>query len=165
MKAEAQTRWVRTHRIAGPVNLVAVPPPNSFRVYTPFPRKQPHQTLVRGPCQGPTYIQGAITPPDPWANLSPPSSGSVPSADLSFSTPSAIKWAHAISAQAYMTTAIGFPGCGRLLPFRDVEKRKPSSTAGGTVLGVALQRILQRFLKKLKTELPYTQQFHSWVCI
>lgn len=50
-----------------------------------------------------------------------------------------------------MTTATGFPGQGRLLPFRDVEKRKPSSTAGGTVLGVALQKVLQRFLKKLKS--------------
>ena len=28
-----------------------------------------------------------------------------------------------------------------------------------------LQRVLQRFLKKLKTELPYTQQFHSSIYV
>ena len=130
---------------AGPINLAAAPPPNSSRVCTPSPQKQPHQTRnVRGPCQGPTHVQEAITPPDPWENLSPPSRGSVPSADLSFSTPSACKWARAISAQAYTTTATGFPGYGRLLPFLDVEKRKPPLLLVGMGVTESITEVSQK---------------------
>ena len=48
----------------------------------------------------------------------------------------------------------------------DSEKREPLYTVGGNANWCSqCWRTVWRFLKNLKIELPYTQQFHSWVYI
>ena len=46
----------------------------------------------------------------------------------------------------------------------DVDEKIPSCTAGGRQAGAALWKILWRFLKKLKVELPYDPVI-PWLCV
>ena len=147
MKAEAQTRWVRTHRTAGPVNLVAIPPPKSFRVYT----------TISPETATPDSHQGSL----PRAHLHPrghhtPWPLGKPVTPKQWVSPlSRPVLLHPFCQQ--MSPRHQRPGlhdhCDRLsrlwkaaaLPGRG--DKETSSTAGGTLLGVALQRYYRGFWK------------------